>query len=213
MPSLEERVAEVFSGLDRYRVEDIDGNPVGGPSLLDTDLNVAVRVPTVRAIAAGLSAMPRFCGQTERVYTVAEHSIYVAKSAMREAIECGWSNDDVTYAGLCGLFHDGAEAFVADVPKPIKDLMTSVCDKAYQTIENRLLNAILVGYACPYHREFKDLVKTHDRIALLHEMRDLREGKDYDFLPRFKIVPIGDREVIRLKFVQFARDLGCTEST
>lgn len=82
-------------------------------------------------IARGLSHVNRFSGQTGHPYSVAQHSQLVMML--------------LKYAGhpvevqLQGLLHDATEAYLADVPKPLKDLLPQ-----YQEIEARL-NAVIMA--------------------------------------------------------------------
>jgi hypothetical protein len=58
-------------------------------------------------IAHGLSLLCRFSGQCPYFFSVAEHCIYVANSLP-------------TNLQLEGLLHDASEAYLADVPRPLK---------------------------------------------------------------------------------------------
>jgi uncharacterized protein len=61
----------------------------------------------IEDIAHGLSLICRFSGQCPFFFSVAEHSIYVAISLPEDL-------------KLEGLLHDASEAFLADVPRPLK---------------------------------------------------------------------------------------------
>jgi hypothetical protein len=149
-------------------------------------------LPSLYDIATGLSRMPRFCGQTDRFYSVAEHSMWVATVA--EQISVDLPNRDANTIIKSGLLHDCAEAIMADVPKPLKDVLEQVNHNScahYKTIEDRILRSFLGAYVGPGHLGCASIIKTADRMAYLTEVRDLRGGPDYPFLPRFKIDPIG----------------------
>jgi hypothetical protein len=62
-------------------------------------------------IAAGLAHTCRFGGQCQRYYSVAEHSLYVASEL----------DDYGPRVQLYGLLHDAGEAYLVDVPRPIKE--------------------------------------------------------------------------------------------
>jgi hypothetical protein len=61
----------------------------------------------IRDIAHGLSLLCRFSGQAPFFYSVAEHSIYIAHNLP-------------PHLQLEGLLHDASEAYLADLPRPVK---------------------------------------------------------------------------------------------
>src|ERR1051326_3663293 len=61
----------------------------------------------IQDIAHSLSNMCRFAGHVKEFYSVAEHSV-------RVSLAC--HPDDA----LWGLLHDASEAYVVDMPRPIK---------------------------------------------------------------------------------------------
>lgn len=79
---------------------------------------------TIDDIAHGLAMTCRFAGQCPRFYSVAEHSVYVSRLVPPQF---AWD----------ALMHDAAEAFVCDMPKPLKELLPE-----YKTIEHRVEVAI-----------------------------------------------------------------------
>jgi hypothetical protein len=64
-------------------------------------------------IAHALSNQCRFSGHCKRFYSVAEHSVEVSVVAEH------MSDGDLT-AARWGLLHDAAEAYLVDLPRPIK---------------------------------------------------------------------------------------------
>jgi hypothetical protein len=75
-------------------------------------------------IAAALSKMCRFGGHCSRFYSVAEHCIHVARHApVRDK--------------LTALLHDASEAYLVDIPRPIKPQLAN-----YYELENALMEKI-----------------------------------------------------------------------
>lgn len=73
--------------------------------------------------AHALSMMCRFAGHLNQFYSVAQHSVLVS-----ELIE-----PQTPYAQLVGLTHDVSEAYLVDIPRPIKKFLP-----AYKRIESKL---------------------------------------------------------------------------
>jgi hypothetical protein len=94
---------------------------------------------TIEDIAHGLAGKFRFAGLSDRLYTVAQHCVEVSRRF-----------GDDRYAALWGLLHDAAEAWVGDVPSPIKpfvffavpDAGGGVYMRSYVAIEEEILQAV-----------------------------------------------------------------------
>lgn len=69
----------------------------------------------VEDIAHALSNSCRFGGHTSRFYSVAEHSVLVSRIIELKGFARNYQ--------FAGLHHDGQEAFVVDVPRPLKPLL------------------------------------------------------------------------------------------
>lgn len=78
----------------------------------------------INDIAHALGMMCRFAGHVERFYSVAEHSLLLSLNAPDEF-------------KLWALLHDATEAYLVDIPRPIKPYLTNYVD-----IENYLMKAI-----------------------------------------------------------------------
>lgn len=87
-------------------------------------------------IAHALSMQCRFGGHCLRFYSVAEHSVHVARFLAR------FGEDPETQ--LWGLLHDAAEAYVVDLPRPLKRSLPE-----YERTEARLLRAIAARFGLP----------------------------------------------------------------
>ena len=134
-------------------------------------------------IAHALSLICRGNGHVQTFFSVGQHCI----NAAREAAALGYSKRLV----LACLLHDAGEAYMSDVPRPLKAAMPE-----YVQIENRLLDLIYEKYlGSVLTEEEAALVKTidddllyYDLRVLLNELSDKPAPKlhiqlDYDFVP------------------------------
>lgn len=78
----------------------------------------------IEDIAHGLSMLCRFNGQCTQFYSVAEHSVHV-------------SHEIAPKFALVGLLHDAAEAYLGDVPSPLKKQLSQ-----FKTFEGKMEVAI-----------------------------------------------------------------------
>jgi uncharacterized protein len=103
----------------------------------------------IEDIAHSLSLLCRFNGHCNRFYSVAEHSIHVANLLPQEF-------------KMWGLLHDATEAYIADIPMPLKRNLPD-----YKTIENDLMRVVAsrFGLLWPMPQE----VKHFDSVLLATE--------------------------------------------
>lgn len=127
---------------------------------------------TITDIAHALSNTCRFGGHTRKFYSVAQHSFIVSVIIKR----LGGSKLDQ----LIGLMHDVAEAYLVDVPTPVKVLL-----KGYKEKETEVIAEIYKQLGLPVQHAITmpAIVKRADAIALVNEARDLIEGdlSDWNF--------------------------------
>lgn len=117
---------------------------------------------TIEDIAQGLSQIGRFVGQSSRFYSVAQHSLLVSTLVPAED-------------ALSALMHDAAEAFIGDVSRPLKRLLSD-----YRMVEKRVEAAVFSRFGLPI--ELPASVKDADMLALATEQYFLmpdREGRSY----------------------------------
>jgi uncharacterized protein len=107
-------------------------------------------------ISAALSKLCRYSGHCIRFYSVAEHCVHVAAQAP-EGLQ------------LAALLHDASEAYLVDVPRPLKPQLTN-----YAEIEDRLMFVIAerFGFAWPMAPDIKAI----DNRILMDE-RNQNMGK------------------------------------
>lgn len=118
----------------------------------------------IEDIAHSLAHQCRYGGHCERFYSVAEHSVLMARAIGRNA-------------GLYALLHDAAEAYVADVPRPLKRHLVG-----YKEAEDRVLSLVLKRFGL--RSEMPPEVKLADERILADEirqnMRPMAWHADYD---------------------------------
>jgi hypothetical protein len=107
-------------------------------------------------IAHALGNLCRFGGHTSTFYSVAEHCMLCALQG-RTAEE-----------SLALLLHDASEAYLVDVPRPIKKLLGG-----YKEIESRLMRVIEERFGLPAGILESDFVKAVDNSALIFEAERL----------------------------------------
>jgi len=111
-------------------------------------------------IVFGLSRHARYSGQTRVPYSVAEHSMYTAmlspKDYKKEA-----------------LFHDSAEAYIGDIPSPVKDLIPE-----YEAIEEGIRKAIFEKFGLDHSKY--EAVLEYDMKLRKKEIVTLFEEPDHD---------------------------------
>lgn len=78
---------------------------------------------------------------------------------------------------LWGLLHDAAEAYLGDLPAPIKREPEM---HMYRAAEERLLEAVAARFSLP--SAIPDSVKRADRIVLATEFRDVTTVDDLDWI-------------------------------
>lgn len=112
-------------------------------------LNIDIKQIHIRDIAHSLSLQCRFTGHTSTHLSIAQHSIWVSQHLPEEL-------------KLAGLLHDASEAYLVDIPSPLKPLLPQYLD-----IEENLMWAIYQKYGIPWHH--LDLIKKADQEALQYE--------------------------------------------
>jgi len=124
-----------------------------------------------------ISMICRFAGHTAHFYSVGEHSLRVAELLPYEL-------------RVYGLLHDCSEAYMSDIPKPLKMLCPG-----YQKIETEVQNAIYSKFANgPLIGEAMEALNKADVTALRWEAHHLISGQGrtwgcWNGIPAPRIVP------------------------
>lgn len=107
----------------------------------------------IEDIAHSLAMRCRYAGHVTRFYSVAEHSVIVSQFVPKED-------------ALWGLLHDAAEAYSADIPRPLKR-----CLPDWAPMEAAIMVAVCDRFGLSHEEPVS--VKKADFSALVDERRDL----------------------------------------
>jgi hypothetical protein len=122
-------------------------------------------------IAHSLAHQCRFAGHCTRFYSVAEHSVRVAELVFHHLASSIIGT--LALAGArWGLMHDASEAYLVDLPRPVKRHMP-----AYRPAEDRVMAAICARFGLP--SEEPEIVKWADNTLLATEARDIMGPPPY----------------------------------
>lgn len=116
----------------------------------------------IEDVAHALSLICRFGGHTEVHYSVAQHSLLVTRILEDQGAP--------VEAQLAGLLHDAHEAYIGDIPTPIKSVLGATWHDLEADVATAVRRALDVTSA--FH-DWEDLIKYADRVALATERRDL----------------------------------------
>jgi uncharacterized protein len=114
----------------------------------------------IEDIAHALAMMCRFSGHVRDFYSVAEHSVHMSYLVPPEhAFEA--------------LMHDASEAYIVDIPRPLK---YSPEMSGYSAIEERVQGLINQKFGLP--NEMTPIVKHYDNVMLVTEQSKIRNHPD-----------------------------------
>lgn len=150
----------------------------------------------IRDIALSLSRIPRFNGHTSKPLTVAEHCWSGARYIQQEH-------------KLAFLLHDATEAYLCDIPSPIKQYLPE-----YRDLEAKLASCIATKFGVNFDTP---VVKYYDLSLLSNEAWHLlpSKGNDWEFWKNVKRPPVTaefkplclDPEVARVVFLELFYEL------
>lgn len=116
-------------------------------------------------IATGLAMRARWAGQLTRFYSVAEHSVRVMHLLQY------WHATPATMQW--GLLHDAAEAWLPDVPGPVKDFPEFA---GYCAVEARIQQVVLLRFQLDPHAIDFAAVHAADLALRWEEARALKHN-------------------------------------
>ena len=184
-------------GSDKFRQEEAWIQTYSGKRF--TPINPNPDSIVIQDIAHALSMQCRFSGHVKQFYSVAQHCVLV--SYICDSKDALW-----------GLLHDATEAYLVDVPRPLKK---SGKFGAYLEAEKVMQDAICVRFGLPL--EEPDSVHHADTVLLATEARDLMSPLRLDWtqpvkpLP-FRIEPMSPREAKLAYLERFFELIGSPDS-
>ena len=161
-------------------------------------LNARPEQILIEDIAHSLSLMTRANGHFKQFYSVAQHCINCAREAQSRGFD--------KRLQLACLLHDAAEAYIADIPRPVKHQLTGFAE-----IEDNILGVIMrrFGLADLTDDEW-EAVKTVDD-ALLHAEFEALMGiqlfKTAPFVSMAHDYSLRDMEDVYREFIRLFRAL------
>jgi hypothetical protein len=105
----------------------------------------------IEDIAGALARQCRYSGHCLAFYSVAEHSVHVAAAAPKAH-------------ALTALLHDASEAYLVDIPRPIKPHLSG-----YAALESKLMEVIAARFGIEW--PLPSVVKEIDNAILSDERR------------------------------------------
>lgn len=146
----------------------------------------------IEDIAHALSCMPRFAGHTRWFYSVAQHSVHVSQLVP-------------PHLAKAALLHDAAEAYILDMPTPIKLMLPE-----YREMEDAIMYC--AATALRFTHWGADEVKHADKVALATEKRDLMRAASWWSMPvepdEARIVPLLPQQAEQLFLARWAEVSG-----
>lgn len=126
----------------------------------------------IEDIAHALSNTCRFGGHTPKYYSVAQHCVFCAENTKGDKLEA--------------LLHDAGEAYLTDMPKPIKQKLRN-----FKKLEDNLMFVIAkkFGFNYPLSRETKIV----DELALKDE---------WEFVIGNKVLPMYTTQYSKFLFLE-----------
>lgn len=115
----------------------------------------------IEDIAHALSNVCRFNGHVRQFYSVAEHSVFVALCTPVEH-------------RVAALLHDASEAYMCDLPRPIKRCVTG-----YEEAEARVMAVIAEKFS--FTLPLPEIVKLNDNRILFDEREQFMAPTDHDW--------------------------------
>lgn len=138
-------------------------------------------------IAVSLSRTVRWRGFTRDFFSVAQHSVLVSE----DLADRGFALAEQQW----GLMHDASEAYIGDLPRPIKQQIP-----AFKTAENKILQAVAGRFDLPWpipkevHWVDNVMLVTESAVLMTHHPEGWHLKYDYKPDPNKEINPVPEHE-------------------
>lgn len=133
----------------------------------------------IKDIAHALGAVNRFNGHTREPYSVAQHSVLVSLQ---------FDQDDPNVA-LLALLHDAAEAYLGDIPRPLKRTPVFAgyreAEHRLEAVINRVFNVDAYADDASVMQRIKDVDRRMLRTEQAHLMPPAAPGELRNDVPVF----------------------------
>lgn len=134
-------------------------------------------------IAHSLAQKVRWQGHCSRFYSVGQHSLRVARAARIYATLMELPEEECDLIYMYGLLHDANEAYLPDIPTPLKPLI-----KGWKKIERHLDSVIIKSFKlAQMSTEHRRIVKMADKALLQMEADELFERNIKDHHPHWPL--------------------------
>lgn len=160
----------------------------------------------IHDIAHPLSQIVRFNGHIKHPYSVAQHCLTVTSIMEKD----GFSKETLLYA----LMHDAHEAFISDVPSPLKRHIKEEHGFDFSMIEEEIQSKIMKRFGIKFTKKTVDITRKYDLIVLKSEAHSLFDKvvedwtKDIPYKLAEKIKVILPPHQAKSLFVQTYKRLG-----
>ena len=125
----------------------------------------------IRDIAHALSMSCRFAGHTTRFYSVAEHSVHLARHILK--IDKPASERGILLElALWALLHDASEAYISDIVRPVKRQLGQ-----YRAVEANIMDAIAYKFRLT-DMQPEYITRIDNRIVIDERAQALRPTED-----------------------------------
>lgn len=131
-------------------------------SKFQLDLSTITASQIERIDLNALMSIPRFCAQTSKWWSVAQHSLNVA----RVVKDFGGGSNAQAWA----LLHDAHEAYVGDQIRPLLQYLDQASQEALATVRQTIDAAIAERFSLTLDEQTVNLVSQADDIVLAAEI-------------------------------------------